>query len=234
MFGAPPPTSFDIRFVLFRIPVTVTPFFWILACLLGYLWSQDSSENSSGLDPFHFVAVVLAVFLSILTHEMGHALVIRNVFGAAPAVFLHGLGGVAVYDPIYYYRKPGRWGSIFISFAGPLAGFILSAISYLALVYFLEDTRTYLGFFLWVLFIVGFFWGILNLMPIYPLDGGQIFREICLMVSPKNGLHASLIVSAGVGFLLTLLALGRGDFFIAVLFGVLAYQSVQMLQTRRF
>ena len=238
MFGAPPPTQFDIRFVLFRIPVTISPFFWILACILGYIWSK----HSSGIDTFAFVAVVLAVFFSILVHEMGHALVVRYIFGATPVVILQGLGGVTIYDRYFYYRKPGRWGQILISFAGPLAGFMLSAICLLLLVFFFtwgpEDQDpsyfSYLSFFLFAVFVIGMFWGILNLMPVYPLDGGQIFREVCLMVSPRNGMNASLVVSAAVGTMITLLSLGRGEPFIALMFGILAWQSIQMLQTRRF
>jgi len=235
MFGAPPPTQFDIRFVLFRIPVTVSPFFWILACILGYMWSK----HGSGIDAFAFIAVVLAVFLSILVHEMGHALVVRYVFGAIPVIILQGLGGITIYDRYYYYRNPGSWGQIFISFAGSLAGFMLSALCLLLVMFvFAEQSEdqepNYLSFFLIAMFVIGVFWGILNLMPVYPLDGGQIFREICLMISPRNGMNASLVVSAAVGIMITLLSLGIGEPLIALMFGVLAYQSIQKLQTRRF
>jgi len=97
-----------------------------------------------------------------------------------------------------------------------------------------DPSFSYLSFFLFAVFVIGMFWGILNLMPVYPLDGGQIFREVCLMVSPRNGMNASLVVSAAVGAMITLLSLGIGEPFIALMFGILAWQSIQMLQTRRF
>ena len=39
------------------------------------------------------------------------------------------------------------------------------------------------------------FWGLVNLLPIYPLDGGQIAREILLLISPRDGIRQSLALS---------------------------------------
>lgn len=232
MFGSPQQTSLDVRFVLFQIPISITPFFWLIASLFGFMWM----ENRDGLDMVAFLAVVLAILLAILVHEMGHALVVRYVFGAMPVVVLHGLGGVTMYDRPYYYRTPQRWGRIFISFAGPLAGFLLSAVCLLVLYHFgaIMERGSYLVYFLSVVATIGIFWGIFNLLPIYPMDGGHIFREICLMVSPRNGMQASLIVSAGMAGLLTLLSLRFHQPFIAILFGVMAWQNIQALQSRRY
>jgi Predicted membrane-associated Zn-dependent proteases 1 len=153
-----------------------------------------------------------------------------------PVVVLHGLGGVTMHDRPYYYRTPQRWGRILISFAGPLAGFLLSAVAYYSLYYFdsIIERGSYLALFLFYVFVIGIFWGILNLMPVYPLDGGQIFREICEMVSPRKGTRASLVVSAVVAILIAMLALLLGHLFLVLLFAVLAYQSIQTLQSRRF
>jgi len=232
MLGNPQPSSSDVRFVLFGIPISISPIFWFMAAILGFLWT----ETKDGLDMPAFLAVILAVLLSVLVHELGHALVIRYIFGALPVVVLHGLGGVTMHDRPYYYRTPRCWGRIFISFAGPLAGFLLSAVSLFSLFYFdsLIERGSYLAFFLACVASIGIFWGILNLMPVYPLDGGQIFREICEMISPRKGTQVSLVVSAVVAILIAMLALLLGQLFLVLLFGVLAYQSIQTLQSRRF
>ncbi len=236
MFGAPPSTSFDVRFSIFHIPVSISPFFWLIGSILAFQFAHSYNPSSDRLDPIAFAAAILAILISILVHEMGHAMVIRYVFGAAPFIVLHGLGGVTMHDRPYYYRTPRRLGRIFISFAGPFAGFLLSAVCVAVMIIFAErfQEESYLTLFLNVLFKIGVFWGILNLMPVYPLDGGQIFREICLQVSQRYGMQFSAGVSAVVAILLALLFFRMGSLFMPLLFGVLAYQSIQMLQTRRF
>ncbi|MCL2119201.1 MAG: site-2 protease family protein [Planctomycetaceae bacterium] len=232
MFGAPQPTPFDIRFVLFRIPVSITPFFWLIGGFLAY----NPSFRDDRLDSIAFAVAILAILISILVHELGHALVIRYVFGASTMIFLHGFGGVAIHDRPYYYRTPQRLGRIFISFAGPLAGFLLAVLCWGILRHSGDVivSGSYLAFFLHIVCYIGVFWGIFNLLPVYPLDGGQIFREICLQVSQRYGMEFSTGISAVMAILLAMFFLQRQWYFGVFLFGVLAYQSIQMLQTRRF
>ena len=234
MFGAPQPSPLDIRFVLFRIPVSITPFFWLIGSILAY----NVSFRDGRLDPFAFGTAILAILVSILVHELGHGLVIRYVFGASTMIFLHGLGGVSVHNRPYYYRTPQRLGRIFISFAGPLAGFLLSGVGLGVLVLLIlnktVETGSYLAFFLNVVIEIGIVWGILNLLPIYPMDGGKIFREICLQISQRYGMEVSAGISAVIAILLALVFFRIGPLFMSLLFGVLAWQSIQMLQTRRF
>ena len=234
MFGAPQQTSYDVRFVLFRIPVSITPFFWIIGAILAYDLAFDKRSNQ--LDPLTFVAAILAILISILVHELGHALVIRYIFGASTMIFLHGLGGVAVHNRPYYYRTPRRLGRIFISLAGPLAGFLLTALCVIVLWNTQEVivSGSHLWHFLNIIIFICIFWGVINLLPVYPLDGGQIFREICLQVSQRYGMEVSAGVSAATAILLAILFFQCGEHFVVLLFGVLAWQSIQMLQTRRF
>jgi len=235
MLGAPQQTSYDLRFVLFRIPVSITPFFWIIGAFLSYRFSFNL-QGDNRLDLIAFFAAILAILISILVHEMGHAAVLRYVFRIYPTIVLHGFGGATMHDRHYGYRSPGWFGRIFISFAGPLAGFLLSAVCWATLRFSGEimEPDSYLAFFLNVVFFIGIFWGILNLMPVYPLDGGQIFREICLLVSRRYGLEVSAGVSAFTAILLALLCFRMGALIMVLLFGFLAWQSIQMLQTRRF
>ncbi|MDR1383134.1 MAG: site-2 protease family protein [Planctomycetaceae bacterium] len=228
MFGVPLQTPFDLRFVLFKIPISVTPFFWLIA----FLFSSGGNHNL----PMFIVIRMFAIFLSILVHEMGHAMVIRYIFGAQPYVILHGFGGLTFHDRPYYYRTPKSWGQILISFAGPAAGFLFSFVFWVIYAVFSDkvSTNEYLLILLGNFIIIGIIWGILNLMPVYPLDGGQISREICHLISPRHGIRVSLVISVVVAIALALLALKSGDTFLAILFGFLAYGSIQMLQTRQY
>jgi hypothetical protein len=79
---------------------------------------------------------------------------------------------------------------------------------------------------------VNIFWGLVNLLPIYPLDGGQISLEVFQLYNPRDGLRQSLwlsvIVAAGCG-VLALVKLE--DTFLAIFCAYLAYTSYATLQS---
>ena len=78
---------------------------------------------------------------------------------------------------------------------------------------------------------VNIYWGILNLCPVYPLDGGQIAREILLMQDPQQGIRKSLWLSVYTGALLAILGLLIVKApFMGILFAIFAFQSWQMIQ----
>src|SRR5919109_1742559 len=122
LFQVPPPTRFDLRFNLAGFPVRVHPLFWLIAVLLGY---------SSG-DIVQILVWVAVVFLSILVHELGHALAFRR-YGLSSQIVLHFAGGLTVPESTYW---GSRWANvalgpnqnIFISLAGPVAGFLIAAL----------------------------------------------------------------------------------------------------------
>ncbi|NQT41325.1 MAG: site-2 protease family protein, partial [Planctomycetes bacterium] len=74
-------------------------------------------------------------------------------------------------------------------------------------------------------------WGLLNLLPVYPLDGGHICREILSLRNPRAGIERSLVVSVAVGAMMAVYALIAMDqIWVAVMFGFLAYSSYTTLQ----
>jgi Zn-dependent protease len=239
LIGDPAPTQGDLHFSVLGIPVRVHPFFWLIALMLG-LNSQDAGA---------LIVWVIAVFIGVLVHEMGHALVMRR-FGFAPWITLYGLGGMASYNPGGYgARSVGTWGQVLISAAGPLAGFLLAACLILALTLAGVDVGYFIGLpiglaayvlepvghpvfgeLLNSLLFVTIAYGVLNLMPIYPLDGGQIARELFLRYLPRNGIRHSLMLSIIVGAALAVLGLLRGSMFMGILFGYLAFTNFQTLQ----
>ena len=68
MLGEPPRTQWDLHFPLFGFPVRVHPFFWAVALLMGFRSSPRLID---------LLLWVAAVFLAILVHELGHAIVMR-------------------------------------------------------------------------------------------------------------------------------------------------------------
>lgn len=222
MLGDVPPTQYDLHFTLFGIPVRVHPMFWLISALIV------SSVNDLPL----VLIGMGCVFVSILVHEMGHALVARR-FGWPPRVVLYHFGGMAIYSPNYGHT-PQR--SILISFAGPAAGFLLYGIvvGIEAAVIDAQQRLSVGGFFaIQILKWINLIWGIINLLPVYPLDGGQISRTLLTWLKPAGGLKASLIISIGVGAAAAIWFLVDRRFFAAMLFGSLAVNSYQQWQAYR-
>ncbi|MGD9720278.1 MAG: site-2 protease family protein [Pirellulales bacterium] len=231
----PSRSPYDLNFSVLGIPVRVHPFFWLVTLLLG-LGGND--------DPKLMILWVGACFVSILVHEMGHALAARS-HGWEPWITLYGFGGLASYRPTYYSPRS----RILISMAGPGAGFLFALAIAGALAAsghqvqfdptfsavvpvrweFLESK--YGNLLIFDLFYINIFWGLVNLLPIYPLDGGQITREVFSLTSGREGPRQSLVLSiVAAGGLAAWAFLGLGDQFLAIFFGYLAYTSYTSLR----
>jgi Zn-dependent protease len=247
LFQVPPPTRYDLNFTLAGFPVRVHPLFWLIAVLLGY---------SSG-DILQILIWVLVVFISILVHELGHALAFRR-YGLSSQIVLHFAGGLTVPEST---RWGSRWANvalgpnenIFISLAGPGAGFLLAILVILGVVIsggtvltsrlfgfipvpamaILPFGGNILTMFITALLWVNIFWGVINLMPVHPLDGGNVTRNALLQADPVDGVRKSLWISVIAGALIALVAFFfLRSLYMAFLFGFLAFQSYQALQSR--
>src|SRR5205814_6565389 len=107
VFADPGPSPYDLSFSLFRIPVRVSPWFWLISAL--FVWDAGIRHGMS----FVFVGIA-CVFVSILLHELGHVLV-GKLFGADGYIVLYSFGGLAIGSR----DVPRRWQRIAVSFAGP-------------------------------------------------------------------------------------------------------------------
>ncbi len=244
MFLAEPQTTkMDVHFRIGKIPVRVHPLFWALSIVLGML-----AISSSGADFFVGVALwTAAIFISILVHELGHALVAK-AYGWPPRIVLYSMGGLAIYSPTGKSRRAG----IAIDFAGPGAGFVLGA-AILGVVLatghsvVLPGLGVTLGsgtpfaagggrleLFTMFMLYVNIFWGLLNLLPIQPLDGGHIARAILEKYRPHDGWALALKVGIATGAGIAVLGLVVWDsVFLAAMFGMLAYNNWQQHQQLR-
>jgi Zn-dependent protease len=231
----PAETPYDLRFRLFDIPVRINIWFWAISVLLCWSWVRLGFQ--------YLLIAVLCVFASILIHELGH-IVMGRLFGARGYIVLYSFGGLAVGSNDVRYR----WQRIAVSLAGPAAQFVLYAlIEYVLLrqTAVVEAIRRnlLLGAAVVVMRNINWYWPILNLLPIWPLDGGQVSREVLSGFSPRHGLRWSLGLSVFCAGLLTADALmtllrkeplipflGGGGFWTLLLFGSLAFSSYQLLQ----
>lgn len=210
------PTARMIRFSLFGIPVEIQPFFWITLVILGGAQGADSSAQIFGILLF-----VLAGFISVLLHELGHALTARS-FGAFSRITLQAFGGYAAYSGV----RLNRWQSFLVTAAGPAIQILLGLVIFLILPYTTEISRDG-RYFLGVLMFISFVWAILNLLPVLPLDGGQMLNAALGPARIKITLWVSIIVAVGVG--ITLFT-KTGSILFPVFLGMFAWQAFQALK----
>jgi stage IV sporulation protein FB len=204
-----------VRFSIFGIPVRVEPFFWISLVLIGGIGSINTPEAILRIALF-----VIAGFISILVHELGHALTARK-FGAYSEITLQAFGGYAAYSGV----RLSRLQSFLVTAAGPVVQIILG-LSVLLLPRMSEinhDAR----YFLDTLMLISIFWAVLNLLPIMPLDGGQMLNSILGPQRIKITLWVTIIVAIGVALLM--LSTGMGMIF-PIFLGMFAWQAIQALK----
>jgi len=223
MFGQEiAPTEYDLRFRCFGFPVRVSPWFWVVSAALW--WSEHLNYTLVG---------VSAVFLSILLHELGHAFAIRH-YGGASEIVLHHLGGYATCRV-----NPSRFGNIVIAAAGPAAGLSLWGLLTLAIWLRPEaffSANRLLVFFVNALLFVNGYWSLVNLLPIWPLDGGRISHQVIgrfrAFDAWELALKLSILVCSAIVAWLVLQFVQKwdGDKFLILFFGLLAFQNIQTLQ----
>lgn len=239
MIAEPQPTPYDLKFRSFGFPVRVHPFFWVIAAALG---ANALSDPVNGV--LFLVMWVGLVFVSILIHELGHAFAFRNYRGDA-RIWLYWFGGLAISQSTQARPKQ----RIVIALAGPAAGFIFAAILYLTnLSANWRDYSRITQEAYFQLMWINIAWGVINLLPIFPLDGGQVSREVCTLSKLRRPDETAFRISlgtAGAGVLYSLMCMAappgsldellpdwlpRGSFYTALMFGMLAYGSWQQLQ----
>jgi Zn-dependent protease len=210
---------------IFGIPVKIDPSFLFICALLAY---------SRLSQPIFLVEWLIVIFVSILVHELGHALVIRS-FGLSPQIMLYSMGGLTSWTD---EKGISHAKHITISLAGPFAGFLFGGIVFLSEYNFPDlfadrfGQQTYID-----LMFVNLGWGIFNLLPILPLDGGNVAYSIEQMVTKRpSGVITrviSLLVAVGVG----LWALSNGRLWIFFLMALFAWNNgsalFQLLQYDR-
>ena len=167
-----------LSFRLGKIPVRVQPVFLLMAAFLG--------ASAGGLAAM--AAWVAVVFASVLLHELGHAAACL-AFGLEPSIELHTTGGTTswVTERVLAVRQ-----RVTISLAGPFAGFLLGGLAWAAgrTVPALQQ-----NFACGALVYVNLGWGLLNLLPMLPLDGGNVMAQLLNGFTAGRGMRPAYIVS---------------------------------------
>lgn len=168
---------FSIRLKLFGFPLVIDLGFILVVIILfasaSRLWiGPNTSRLGAGFEGG------LLLTLSIIIHELGHAFAARR-YGMKPEIRLHFLGGLTSWDSNKDNGLKDRQ-HLWIVLAGPVAGFLVAALVYAVWKgtgwmpsYFLSMENTF-----GLMMYFNAIWGALNLLPMFPLDGGQALYYI--------------------------------------------------------
>src|SRR5438105_9521679 len=138
------------------IPIAIHPLFWVMVFFIGWINGGTLSLT---------LIWVGIIFISVLIHELGHALTAMCFRQKARIQFI-ALGGVTTFEgPKISYPK-----QFLITLNGPLFGFGLFLLATFLLP--LSHSFPLLGKILKMTQIANLFWTIVNLLPVLPLDGG--------------------------------------------------------------
>jgi Zn-dependent protease len=193
-----------------RIPIAIHPFFWIMAALIGWMYSGSL---------FGMLIWIGIVLVSVIIHEFGHALT-AVAFGQEARIQLIALGGLTSFEG----PKLKFWQQFVITFNGPLFGFFLFLIASALLKLDLSAWPILHGA-LKATQIANLFWTIVNLLPVLPLDGGQLLRIVLEASFGVKGFKAALLIGAIISILLSFYFFIVQAFLIGALFFLFAFQS---------
>jgi Zn-dependent protease len=256
ILGEPPPTQGDLHFRLFGFPVRVHPFFWLVTLLLGLQLEQPVKIL------IWIIVVFVSILVHELGHAFlqryygGRPWITLYSFGGLascndcnrapwPQII------ISLAGPVAGFILAGLVIAV-VALTGHAIGFALSAHRDLDALMIRNDIASIILQPLVVIdayfepyrsapvnqtvadmLQVNILWGVLNLLPIYPLDGGRITRELFTLWDARSGIIQSLQLSAGAAVLVAAYAVLKSQIFMALMFGFLAFGSFQMLQAYR-
>lgn len=167
-------------FKVFGIQLAVHASFVLLLAYWGYQgWLEGGVQGMAWS-----VGLIVLFFVCVILHELGHSLTARRYGIKVPRIMLLPIGGMAEFDRIP--RKPSQ--ELLITAAGPAVNFLLVALL-LPLVwndfFHGESVAAYSPAGVTVqLVYANFIMGVFNLAPVFPMDGGRIFRALLAMKLP--------------------------------------------------
>ncbi len=199
-----------------KIPLSIQPSFWILSFFIGFL------NSTAPLQIFFWIGVVL---LSVVVHELGHALT-AIYWGQRVRIELTAFGGVTI-------REKGAeltpLKEFFCIAMGPLAGFLLAAV-----VYIIPASSQAVASALYTIVVANIIWSMLNLLPVHPLDGGKLMAIVFENFFGHAGLRFSYFLSALLAIVFGLTFMILHSVLMSSFFLLFAFESFRAWKQAKF
>lgn len=219
--------AIQLPFKLLGIPLLLDWTFLIILPLMAWLIAGDISglarqlhlgdvsPITQGAWPY-IIGLIAAVglFLSVVIHELGHAVVGRIYGVRTKSITLWALGGVAQFDEM----PRQRGAEAIVAIVGPIVSMVLGAL--FAILWF-SSASFAIGFrFVFAyLTMLNFSLAVFNLLPALPLDGGRVLRSLLALRMPHfQATQVSASISRGLAILLGIAGLMFNPWFIAIAF----------------
>lgn len=189
--------------------------FWVLIFGIGLLYTSFSIPDA--------IVWAIVIFVSVLVHELGHALT-GLIFGQKARIELYGMGGMTHRNG----KKLRLWQEFFVVLDGPIAGFGLFFIagSILNVVHYPAQSLVMEALLATV--YINVFWTLVNLIPVLPLDGGHLMRIVFEGIFGLRGVKIAYFMSMLISGLIGLLFFNLGILIAGALFMILAFESFRI------
>lgn len=196
---------------------------FLILCVFFVATDYDSARG------IHYSLLwVPVLFISVLFHELAHAGAI-GLFGyGSSRIILGGMGGLT-----YNERRARPWHDMVVSLAGPVSNFILAVLLwFLLLRVAIIRTDPMLIVFVPMLWKANIWWGILNLLPVSPLDGGHAVRNFFrTFLDEQRAFAIAVWIAIIVGSAVAIYGvLTRSWLFLSLLLGWFVYKNYQQWQ----
>lgn len=251
----PQPTPADFQFSIAGISVRVTGWFWVAVALLGWGVARGLAGDDGRMLLVYLAVWIAVVFVSILIHELGHALVFAG-FGQPARIVLYHFGGLAIPFGMPARQLQQPWRRLLVAAAGPLAQLLFICLVVVALVasgYRLPPSglvarlpvigdwlaaaaeqgrrlpSSLANLAVYHLLFVNIGWAVLNLLPVPPLDGGTIVLEGLRAAGVSAAVSIASLFGLLIAGTIAFWAFQRQDLYLAVMFALLAYGCFQRL-----
>jgi Zn-dependent protease/CBS domain-containing protein len=203
---------FTKRFKLFNLlgfPIFIDLSWFVIVLLI--VWSLATNlfpQFYEGLQASTYwwmgLAGAMGLFISILAHELGHAVVARRFDVPIRGITLFIFGGVAEMTK----EPPSAKAEFLVAIAGPVVSVIIGIVCYTAGAYFETSLAAPIVGVLWYLGIINGIVVVFNMIPAFPLDGGRVLRSILWHFNGSLRRSTRITASIGSGFGLVLILLG--------------------------
>lgn len=216
------------HFRILGVPVTVEWPFFLVAAMLG-LVGMNAWPDHSFVGRLTWILIWVAIaFVSVLVHELGHAIAFKLNHERSSIVL------TAMWGLTTGRESPKRSRRIFVSLSGAVFAFLVLGLPFLLMraplrEAFISDPSDWAWKRYLIVYYVGYanlWWSVANLLPVLPLDGGNVARELV-------GLRRARIagVAVGLGLALWLWLVGQG--FAALFIGMLGFMNLAEIMQER-
>ena len=182
---------------------------WTFFILIAWVVFEELKHGGNSNSVLYTVAFILAIFLCVVLHELGHALMAKRFGIKTEKITLLPIGGMASFEKLPESPKQ----ELLVVFAGPLVNVVIAVFLYFIVpvheimqLNFTETFESLMGFsvqnFLFFLFIVNVALVIFNMIPAFPLDGGRILRALLAI---RIGRVRATEIAANIGLMIAVL-----------------------------